>query len=90
MPLVDYLDQEPDRSTPSNEANCYLPFLRVKRILCISSYAEYLRERATRETFENVWSRTGKTRFYPASVDALEFPFSYTSRFTNSRSLPSL
>lgn len=79
MPLVNYLDQEPDRSTPCNEANCYLPFLRDRRILFVSSYAELLRERATRETFEKVWARTGKPWFYPASVDALEFPFGYTA-----------
>lgn len=79
MPLVNYLDQEPDRSMPCNEANCYLPFFRDKRILFISSYAELLRERATRETFEKVWARTGKPWFYPASVDALEFPFGYTA-----------
>lgn len=78
-PLVHFLDQEPDRSLPSDDANCYLPAFRGKKILFISSFAEFLCERANRETFENVWSRTGKRWFYPASVDALEFPFGYTA-----------
>lgn len=78
-PLIHFLDQEPDRSIPADDENCYLYAFRSKKVLFISSFAEFLCERANRESFENVWSRTGKRWFYPASVAALEFPFGYTA-----------
>lgn len=79
LPLVNYLDQEPDRSTPANESNCYLPFFRGKKLLIVCSFAELLRQRATPDIFEAVWAKTGKPWFYPAQVDALEFPYGYTA-----------
>jgi hypothetical protein len=74
---IDYLDHEPDRSRPADEARCWLPLLRGRRVLLVCPFAELLRERATRETFEAVWSKTGKPWFEPAHVDAVEFPYGY-------------
>jgi hypothetical protein len=74
---VDYMDQEPDRSVPDDARRCWLPLLRGRRLLLVAPYAELLRERATRETFEAVWRKTGKPWFEPASVDALEFPYGF-------------
>ena len=75
---IPFTDQEPDRSAPSDESRCYLPFLRGRHLLIVSPFAGLLRERATRETFEAVWSKTGKSWFEPASVQALEFPYGYS------------
>ena len=77
MPMMMYRDQEPDRSVPNDPALCYLQFFRNKRILLVSSQADVLRERANRETFETVWQKTGKPWFYPASVEALSFPYGW-------------
>jgi hypothetical protein len=74
---IDYLDHEPDRSRPSDEARCWLPLLRGRRVLLVCPFAKLLRERATRETFEAVWRNTGKPWFEPAHVDAVEFPYGY-------------
>jgi hypothetical protein len=79
LPLTDYLDQEPDRSSPADEARCYLPLFRGKRLLLVSSFAGLLRQRADRNTFEAVWVKTGKPWFGPATVDALEFPYGYSA-----------
>jgi hypothetical protein len=79
MPFIDFLDQEPDRSVPADEARCYLPDFRGRRLLIVCSFAELLRQRASREVFEGVWARTGKRWFYPAAVDALEFPYGYSA-----------
>jgi hypothetical protein len=74
---VDYLDQEPDRSSPADERRCWLPFVGGRRVLLVSPFAELLRERATRETFEAVWAKTGKPWFEPAAVDAVELPYGF-------------
>jgi hypothetical protein len=79
MPLVSYLDQEPDRSSPSQEENCYLPYFQGKKLLLVCSFAALLKERANQQTFEGVWAKTRKRWFDPLSVDALEFPFGYTA-----------
>jgi hypothetical protein len=76
--LMSYLDQEPDRSTPSDESRCWLPHLRGRRVLLVSPFARELAERATRETFEAVWAEIAKPWFHPAHVDALEFPYGYS------------
>jgi hypothetical protein len=75
--VIDYLDQEPDRSTPNDQARCWLPHLRGRRVLLVSSFAELLRRRATRATFEAVWAKTGKPWFHPADVGAVEFPYGF-------------
>jgi hypothetical protein len=74
---IDYLDHEPDRSRPADEGRCWLPLLRGRRVLLVCPFAELLRERATRETFEAVWRNTGKPWFEPAHVGAVEFPYGY-------------
>jgi hypothetical protein len=77
IPMIAYEDQRPDVSIPHNPALCYLQFFRGKRILIVTSPAEFLAARATKEIFEAVWHNTGKRWFYPASVDALSFPFGW-------------
>lgn len=76
--FIPFIEQEPDRSIPSNDENCYLPFFRDKKILIICPFAEILKERATKEIFEGVWSKTGKKWFYPKEVGALEFPYGFS------------
>lgn len=74
---VPLLDLEPNRSIPDDSTACYLPELRGRRVLLISSIAEQLARRAQQDPFEAVWAKTGKPWFAPASVTALEFPFAY-------------
>jgi hypothetical protein len=81
--LIDYRDQLPDRSCPSNDENCYLPYLRNKRVLIICPFAEVLKERATQEIYEGVWSEIGKHWFYPQNVEALEFPYGFAKATQN-------
>ncbi|MDX6423506.1 MAG: hypothetical protein QOI67_977, partial [Gaiellaceae bacterium] len=75
--LIRYHDQEPDRSIPANDELCYLPHFEGERVLLVCPFAEVLRERATKETFEAVWAGTGKRWFEPASVEAVEFPYGF-------------
>jgi hypothetical protein len=77
--FIYFRDQIPDKSSPSNRENCYLHFFEGKKILLICPFAELLRQRATREIFEGVWSKTGKKWFYPKGVEALEFPYGFAS-----------
>ncbi len=76
--VISFYDQEPDRSVPTDERRCWLPALRDRRVLLVSPFAGFLRERADAETFEAVWAKIGKRWFGPASVDALEFPYGYS------------
>jgi hypothetical protein len=71
-------DQQPDRSVPSDEDNCYLPALAGRDVLLVCPFAGLLAARATKETFEAVWAKTGKPWFEPRSVQALEFPYGFT------------
>lgn len=77
--LVHYMEQEPDRSSPSNDKRCYLQYFRNKKILLVCPFAGLLKQRATKEIFEGVWSKTGKRWFYPRSIDALEFPYGFSN-----------
>lgn len=77
--LIYYVVQEPDRSVPSNDENCYLPFFKDKKLLIVCPFAGLLKERATKEIFEHVWANTGKAWFYPAEVHAVEFPYGFSS-----------
>jgi hypothetical protein len=81
---IDFLDQEPDRSLPNDERRCYLPLFAGRRLLLVCPFAELLRERATRETFEAVWRKTGKPWFEPGAIDALELPYGF-ARTTQER-----
>ena len=59
---------------------CYLKHLRGKKILLINPFARFLAERANKETFENVWKKTGKKWFYPESVEGIEFPYGLSKK----------
>jgi hypothetical protein len=72
-----YRHQEPDRSIPDDPQQCYLDSFRGKRLLIVCTFAELLRARATRATFEAVWSKTGKHWFEPSCVEAVEFPWGW-------------
>ncbi len=75
--LIYYKNQEPDRSSPGDENNCYLPLFAGKRLLLVASHAHFLRQRANAEMFTCVWAKTGKPWFRPASVDSVEFAYGY-------------
>jgi hypothetical protein len=75
--LIYFKDQIPDKSSPSNPENCYLHFFEDKKLLLICPFAELLKERATKEIFEGVWSKTGKKWFHPKGVEALEIPYGF-------------
>jgi len=75
--LIYHLDMIPDKSIPNNPDNCYVQYFAGKKILIVCPFGEFLKERATQETFEGVWSKTGKKWFYPSCVDALEFPYGF-------------
>src|SRR5262249_29291915 len=51
---------------------------RDRKIVIICPFGEILKERATQEIFEGVWSKSGKRWFYPKSVSALEFPYGFS------------
>ena len=77
--LLDYRDTEPDRSIPANPELCYLPLFKNKKVLLVASFAALLKERANQNDFENVWCKIGKKWFFPESVSAVEFPYSYVT-----------
>jgi hypothetical protein len=88
---ISLYDLEPDRSIPDQSNNCYLPTLSDKRVLLVSSIAEFLCTRASAQIFEAVWAKTGKPWFAPAQVLPLQFPYTYAldtqSRFVSSQHL---
>lgn len=77
---ISLLELEPNRSVPDQSEHCYLPALRDKRVLIVSSLAELLCQRATKATFEAVWAKSGKPWFAPAQVLPLPFPYCYDVR----------
>lgn len=77
--LVHFMDQEPDRSIPQRPDRCYLPFFRGKKILLICPFAKLLKQRANKSDFDGVWAKTGKKWFYPETVDAIEFPYGFST-----------
>lgn len=74
---ISLLELEPDRSVPDRSEHCWLPELRGKRVLIVSSIAELLCQRANQSIFEAVWAKSGKPWFGPAQVLPLPFPYSY-------------
>jgi hypothetical protein len=76
---MNFVDQEPDRSSPANDAACWLRHLRSRRVLLVCPFADLLRDRADRETFEAVWAKTGKRWFEPADVASVELPYGYAA-----------
>lgn len=77
---INLLELEPDRSIPDRSEHCWLPELRGKRVLIVSSIAELLCQRANQSTFEAVWAKSGKSWFAPAQVLSLHFPYCYDVR----------
>jgi hypothetical protein len=77
--VMSYIDQEPDRSSPADESLCYLPYLRGRRLLLVSAFADVLCRRANRDTFEAVWIKTGKPWFDPAGVEGIEIPLGWSA-----------
>jgi hypothetical protein len=77
--LIYYTDVAPDKSAPSNRDNCYLSYFAGKRILIICPFGKFLQAQATQERFERVWSKTKTKWFFPAEVDAVEFPYGFES-----------
>jgi hypothetical protein len=75
--LIEFTDQEPDRSIPADDTRCYLPSFREARVLLVCPFADLLATRADRETYEEVWSKIGKRWFEPASVESVTFPYGY-------------
>jgi len=88
---INLLELEPDRSVPDQSEHCWLPELRGKRVLIVSSIAELLCQRANQTTFEAVWAKSGKPWFDPAQVRPLQFPYCYDvhtqERFGSSENL---
>lgn len=70
-------DQEPDRSPAGRPEDCWLEHLRHRRVLLVCPFADLLRDRATRETYERVWAGVGKRWFEPASVESVELPLGF-------------
>jgi hypothetical protein len=78
--LIYYPYQQTDVESPSTEDQCYLPHFRGRKLLLVCPFAGILKERATQEIFEGVWSKAGKKKwFWPKSVDALEFPYGFAA-----------
>lgn len=77
--LLNYQDTEPDRSIPANPELCYLHLFKNKRVLLVAPFAALLKERANQDVFENVWRKIEKKWFFPESISAIEFPYSYVT-----------
>ena len=74
---LNFLDLEPNRSSPYDRDNCYLPLLEGKKLLIINSIGDILQERANKEMFEAVWANIRLPWFYPRNVTSVTFPFIY-------------
>lgn len=66
-------------SNRNHPLQALLDSLADRRILLITTPAEFLRSRATKETFEAVWSRSERQWFKPRSISALEIPNTYSA-----------
>ena len=82
--LLPFNDLEPNKDTPYNLKDCYLPALRDKRVLIVSTPADLLVSRATKVTFENTWQKISCPWFEPHSVEALSFDSLFDSEITRS------
>lgn len=75
---IHYPHQQTVNYDPTEEKICYLPYFENKRILIVCPFAGILKQRATKEIYEGIWSNTEKKRwFYPKVVEALEFPYGF-------------
>jgi hypothetical protein len=77
--LAHYVALHPDRDVPARDETCYLPAFAGKSVLIVCPFAGILAERATRSTFEGVWSKIGKRWFEPAEVAPLEIPYGFAA-----------
>lgn len=75
--LTHFQSMEPDRSIPEHASMCYLPLFRGKKILLISSYAEFIASRAKSDIYNSVWHTSGKKWFNPSGIEYLNIPYSY-------------
>lgn len=75
--FIHYVDLHPDRAIPADDANCYLPAFRDKKILIVCPFAGVLAARAQQDIFQAVWSKLGKRWFFPHSVRALDIPYGF-------------
>ncbi|HXG51589.1 MAG TPA: hypothetical protein VNN77_09325 [candidate division Zixibacteria bacterium] len=66
-----------DIAESEGEGNGYLEYFRNKRILLVCPFAKFLKERACKETYEAIWSKTGRKWFEPKSVEAVELPYGF-------------
>ena len=74
-PVVHYKDLLPEKWAAGSGDACYLDAFAGRTILIICPFAEFLKERATEETFERVWARPNLRWFHPRDVKALDIPF---------------
>ena len=75
--LMRFEDQEPDRSVDAGPGDCWLEHLRGRRIVLVCPFADLLRERAERDTYEAVWESIGKRWFEPEAVASVELPYGF-------------
>lgn len=75
--FVHYTDTEPDRSSPYENTQCYLPYLRDKKVLLIAPFASFAKQRACKEIFEAVWKNIDCPWFEPKSIEAIDIPYSF-------------
>jgi len=77
---MDYSVHEfsPPTLIPVDPRQSYLNAFKGKKILIVCPFAELLKARANKETFEGAWSKIGFEWFYPQSVEAIEFPYGFS------------
>ncbi len=75
--FLKYTDTEPDRSEKYDPTRCYLPLFKNKKILIVAPFANFAKQRAQKETFEQVWQKIGARWFEPDSFEAVEIPYSF-------------
>lgn len=78
--VVDFHGLEPNRMKPYIPTDCFLPALQGKRLLLISTPADFLATRATKQMFEQIWRSIECPWFEPHSVTGLAFPSVFDSR----------
>ncbi len=92
--LVSFNDLEPNKDAPYRGEDCYLPDLRNRRILIVTTPAELLVSRATRDVFERTWDKIQCPWFSPMSVEGISFSSLFSSdaseKFSSSLELQSV
>jgi hypothetical protein len=76
---LEFNSLEPNRSSPYNKSDCYLPLFKGSRILLVTTPAEFLVQRANKRTFESVWKNVHVPWWEPAEVNSLAFPSIFDS-----------